>query len=70
MTDPCHREYRVYGVPADAGGCFARLVDLSDQDEDNRATDTDWTGPGEQLGYLVISVARRGGAGPLGHFRR
>jgi hypothetical protein len=67
---PCFESYRVYGVPQDAGGCYARVVDITDQDEDGSATNESWIGPGSYLGYLVVARAPSGGLGPLGHFRR
>jgi hypothetical protein len=72
-TDACHASYQVYGVPRHVqgeDGCFAELVDITDQDEDGDFADESWTGPGEFFGYLVIDVAPHGGRGPLGHFRR
>jgi hypothetical protein len=72
-TDACHDRYRVYGVPPDVrglDGCYARLVDITDQDEDVDATNAVFMGPGEFFGYLVIDQASAGGKGPLGHFRR
>ncbi|RMF74970.1 MAG: hypothetical protein D6738_04955 [Acidobacteria bacterium] len=68
--DPCHARYRVFGVPEDAAGCRARLVDLTADDEDGRSDDTSWSGAASFLGYLVVSETAAGGLGPLGHFRR
>ncbi len=69
-ADVCHGDYRVYGVPSNVAGCFARLVDITDQDEDGDGTNTTWSGPGEFLGYLVLDESPGGAKGPLGHFRR
>jgi len=72
-TDVCHDRYRVYGVPAEVrglDGCYAHLMDITDQDEDGDATNGALSGPGEFFGYLVIDQGAAGGKGPLGHFRR
>jgi hypothetical protein len=72
-TDACHATYRVYGVPVGVQGetgCFAQLMDITDQDEDGDPSNETWTGPGRFFGYLVVDVAPFGGQGPLGHFRR
>jgi hypothetical protein len=72
-TDACHMTYRVYGVPFEVKGetgCFAQLMDITDQDEDGDPSNESWTGPGRFFGYLVVDVAAFGGQGPLGHFRR
>jgi hypothetical protein len=72
-TDPCHEAYRVYGVPGSVQGktgCFARLVDLTDSDEDGDFTNESWSGTARLFGYLVVDEAPSGGQGPLGHFRR
>jgi hypothetical protein len=71
--DACHGRYRMFGVPSDIRGelgCFARLVDITDQDEDGDPTNTTWSGPGAFFGYLVVDESAGGGKGPLGHFRR
>lgn len=68
--DPCHATYAVFGVPADVDGCFARLVDITAEDEDGTTSNEEWTGTAELFGYLVVSVSESGGKGPLGHFRR
>jgi hypothetical protein len=69
-ADPCHARYAVFGIPADADGCFARIKNITDQDEDGDPTNTTWTGDAPWFGYVVISVSADGGQGPLGHFRR
>jgi hypothetical protein len=72
-TDACHNRYRVFAVPADVKGekgCFARLVDITDLDEDGDPANESWTGPGAYFGYLVVDQSLNGGRGPLGHFRR
>ena len=72
-ADPCHAAYRVYGVPVTVRGekgCFARLVDLTDQDEDGDPSNESWTGSTWLFGYLVVDESSSGGQGPLGHFRR
>ena len=72
-TDGCHATYRVYGVPIGVQGetgCFAQLMDITDQDEDGDASNESWAGPGRFFGYIVVDVTALGGQGPLGHYRR
>jgi hypothetical protein len=72
-ADPCHAAYRVYGVPRSVqgeNGCFARLIDMTDGDEDGDFSNESWTGVARPFGYLVVDEAPSGGQGPLGHFRR